>query len=78
VLVATAGVTFSLQATFSSRREIDWPLRAALMGISLVVLLYPDRTVAFLACVPVAGYVAYWVLSRRRFVAAAAVQASGG
>ncbi|MBI4081998.1 MAG: TRAP transporter permease [Candidatus Lambdaproteobacteria bacterium] len=77
VLAAAAGVVFSLQATFHRRREIDWPLRAVLMVLALVALLHPDTALALLACVPVAGFVAYWVLNRRQYVAAAALESTG-
>jgi TRAP transporter 4TM/12TM fusion protein len=65
ILVATIGVTFSLQAHFSDQGAIDVPLRLALAAAALVVLLHPDREVAVLACLVVGLYVAYWILRRR-------------
>ena len=62
---ATVGITFSIQATFTEHRAIDLLLRIVLGAIALVVLLHPDRQVDWLACVPVALFVGYWVLRRR-------------
>jgi len=65
ITTATIGITFSLQAHFSDRRSIDVLLRLVLAGVALVVLLHPDRQLAWLACLPVAGFVGYWILRRR-------------
>jgi hypothetical protein len=65
ILVATTGITFSLQATFTERRALDWPLRLVLAACALVVLLHPSRQAAIVACVPVALFVGYWVWRRR-------------
>jgi TRAP transporter 4TM/12TM fusion protein len=62
---ATIGITFSIQARFVDGRASDALLRLALCAIALVVLLHPDRQVAWLACVPVGLFVGYWVLRRR-------------
>ncbi|MGH6904092.1 MAG: TRAP transporter large permease subunit, partial [Geminicoccaceae bacterium] len=65
VLVATVGITFSLQARFSDRREFDLAARAALAAAALVVLLHPAIELALIAGVAVALFVAYWLLRRR-------------
>lgn len=65
ILTATIGITFSLQARFVDHRAIDALARIVLAAFALVVLLHPDRRVAFLACVPVALFVGYWVMRRR-------------
>jgi len=65
ITVATIGITFSIQAHFAERREFDVTLRLALAAIALVVLLHPDRQLAWLTCLPVAGFVGYWWLRRR-------------
>jgi TRAP transporter 4TM/12TM fusion protein len=65
ITVATIGITFSLQAHFAERREIDVPVRLVLAAAALVVLLHPDRQLAWLTCLPVAGFVGYWWLRRR-------------
>ncbi len=71
VLMATAGITFSLQARFCTRWEFDLVARAVLAAFALVVLFHPDVQVAVLACIPVALFVAYWVLRRRKAEATA-------
>jgi len=65
ITVATVGITFSIQAHFAGRRAIDVPLRLVLAAIALVVLLHPDRQLAWLTCIPVGAFVGYWWLRRR-------------
>jgi TRAP transporter 4TM/12TM fusion protein len=65
VLVATIGITFSLQAAFSDRAAIDVPVRLVLAAIALVVLLCPDKAIAVAACLPVLLFIGYWLLRRR-------------
>jgi TRAP transporter 4TM/12TM fusion protein len=65
LMAATIGISFSLQARFADRSEVDVPLRLVLAALALTVLLHPDRQVAAIACVPVGLFVAYWVLRRR-------------
>jgi TRAP transporter 4TM/12TM fusion protein len=65
VLVATIGITFSLQARFSERRGVDLAARALLAAAALVVLLHPAIEIALMACVPVALFIGYWLLRRR-------------
>jgi TRAP transporter 4TM/12TM fusion protein len=66
VLMSTVGITFSLQARFSARWEIDVLARAILAALSLTVLFYPSLQVAGLVCIPVALFAAYWVVRHRR------------
>jgi len=66
IMTATIGITFSLQARFSDQPALDVPLRIALAAIALVVLLHPNRELAIGACVPVALFVAFWIVRRRR------------
>jgi TRAP transporter 4TM/12TM fusion protein len=75
LLAATIGISFSLQARFAVRREIDIALRLALAAIAFVVLFHPDRQVAWLACLPIVAAVAYWVVRGRAFMEAAASRA---
>lgn len=77
VLVATAtvGITFSIQAKFAHNAAIDIAVRLALAALALVVLLHPERDLAWLACVPVGLAVAYWVLKRRNVPVLAAAEA---
>jgi TRAP-type uncharacterized transport system fused permease subunit len=65
VLMATVGITFSLQARFAARWALDLALRAMLAAAALVVLLHPEVEIAILACVPVALLLGYWLLRRR-------------
>jgi TRAP transporter 4TM/12TM fusion protein len=76
ITTATIGITFSLQANFSDRRAIDVLLRLVLAAVALVVLLHPNRQLAWLACLPVAGFVGYWILRRRN--APVATEAAAG
>ena len=76
VLIATIGITFSIQACFTERHALDVVLRIALAAFALVVLLHPDWQIAILATVPVGLYVAYWIV-RRRGVAVAAPASAG-
>jgi TRAP-type uncharacterized transport system fused permease subunit len=77
VLVATVGITFSLQARFSDRREFDLATRAALAATALVVLLHPAIELALGASVAVALFVGYWLLRRRAERAIAGAPAPG-
>lgn len=65
ITVATVGITFSIQASFAERREIDVPLRLVLAAAALVVLLHPNRQLAWATCIAVGLFVGYWVLRRR-------------
>lgn len=65
ILVATIGITFSMQARFAERAAIDRPIRLLLAAISLLALLHPSEEVAALACVPVGLIIGYWLLRRR-------------
>jgi len=62
---ATVGIIFSIQARFSANRALDLLLRIVLAALALVVLLHPDRQLAWLACVPVGLIIGYWVVWRR-------------
>ena len=66
VLAAAVGLTFSLQARFSSNLLVDVAARVVLAGFALVALAHPDPWIAVAACIPVAGFAAYWLLHRRR------------
>jgi TRAP-type uncharacterized transport system fused permease subunit len=65
ILIATIGITFSLQARFAARRAVDVPLRLILAAFALLALLDPDTTVAALACLPVLVAIGYWFVFRR-------------
>ncbi len=65
LMAATIAVSFSIQAQFSDRSAIDVPLRLVLAALALVVIFHPDRQIAWLTCIPVGLFVAYWILRRR-------------
>jgi TRAP-type uncharacterized transport system fused permease subunit len=65
IMVATIGITFSIQARFADRALFDRSIRLALAALSLVALLHPSEQVAALVCVPVGLIIGYWLLRRR-------------
>ena len=65
VLVATIGITFSLQAVFADRPAIDRLVRLVLAAFALLVLLCPDERIAAAACLPVLLLIGYWLIWRR-------------
>ena len=65
ILVATIGITFSLQARYADSEVGDMTVRLALAALALVVLLCPDDRIAVAACVPVLLIIGYWLLKRR-------------
>jgi TRAP transporter 4TM/12TM fusion protein len=71
LVTATTGVSFAIQAQFSSNRGIDLMLRTVLAAVTMVVLLHPDQRIAALCCVPVGLFVGYWVMRRRNLPAVA-------
>jgi TRAP transporter 4TM/12TM fusion protein len=75
IIIATIGITFSIQAHFAESRAMDVPLRLVLAAIALVVLLHPDRQLAWFACIPVGAFVGYWWLRRRNAPVPARAQA---
>jgi TRAP transporter 4TM/12TM fusion protein len=70
ILIATIGITFSLQASYADRALLDRLARIALFGLGLGVLLHPSEQVAFLLCVPVLLAIGYWFARRRAAFAA--------
>ena len=78
ILVATIGITFSLQAKFAEGRAVDVSVRLLLAALALVVLLDPSERWGVLACVPVVLMIGYWLVWRRSESAAAASQEAVG
>ncbi len=76
ILVATIGITFSLQAMFDDRLWVDRAARGVLAAFALVVLLHPDYRVGSAACVPVLLMIGYWLVVRRPAAAAGLVDTS--
>lgn len=69
ILIATVGITFSLQATFAETRAVDLGVRAVLVAASLYILLSFNDTVSTIVSFGVLAMVGYWVVVRRRIVA---------
>ena len=63
---ATIGITFSLQATFSDRRNVDLGIRLCLAATALFVLFSTNVMAATLASFVVLAIIGYWVLRRRK------------
>jgi TRAP transporter 4TM/12TM fusion protein len=64
VLVATIGITFSLQARFAARRDLDLAARAVLGAVALTALLHPSIALALSAAGAVALFLVFWLLRR--------------
>jgi TRAP-type uncharacterized transport system fused permease subunit len=65
ILVATIGITFSLQARYADSAPADSATRLGLAALSLLVLLCPDERIGAAACVPVLLLIGYWLVRRR-------------
>ncbi len=63
--IATIGITFSLQATYTERRWLDVAVRVVLAAVSLVILFDRSGTVGTIASVPVLATIGYWLVVRR-------------
>src|SRR5579875_3916775 len=72
VLVATVGITFSLQAVYSETRAIDWGVRLALAAMSLFILLSFNDVLSDIVSLGVVAAIAYWVVVRRPKIGAGA------
>jgi len=66
ILIATLGVTFSIQARFSETRLLDLALRLALAALAMLVLFHPSEVVAAIVSIPLLALIAYWFLHRQR------------
>ena len=70
VLMATVGVTFTLQATYSDTRAIDYGVRGVLAAMSLYILFSYNDTAATIVSFGVLAVIGYWFVVRRKIVAA--------
>jgi TRAP transporter 4TM/12TM fusion protein len=68
VMVATLGITFTLQATYSETRAVDLGVRAVLAAMSLYILFSFNDIASDIVSVGVIGVIAYWVVVRRKLV----------
>jgi TRAP transporter 4TM/12TM fusion protein len=65
ILVATVGITFSLQAIYSDTRAIDIAVRLALAAVSLFVLCSFNDYLATAVSFVVLAAIGYWLVYRR-------------
>lgn len=68
VLVATIGITFTLQATYSENRMANIGARCVLAAMSLYILFSYNDFAATIVSFGVLSIVAYWFLVRRKIV----------
>ena len=76
VLIATLGITFTLQATYSETRAVDLGVRAVLAAMSLFILLSFNDIASDIVSIGVISVIAYWVVVRRKIVGGAAPPAT--
>jgi TRAP-type uncharacterized transport system fused permease subunit len=76
VMVATLGITFTLQATYSETRAVDLAVRSVLAAMSLFILFSFNDIASDIVSVGVLAVIAYWVTVRRKIVAGAAPPAT--
>jgi TRAP transporter 4TM/12TM fusion protein len=76
VLVATVGITFSLQATYSETRVIDLAVRGVLAAMALYILFSFNDIASDIVSVGILAVIAYWVGYRRKIVTAMAPPAT--
>jgi TRAP-type uncharacterized transport system fused permease subunit len=69
ILVATVGITFSLQAAFADARMTDRAIRAALAAASLYILFSFNDVLSDIVSVGVLGMIGYWLVYRRKLEA---------
>jgi TRAP-type uncharacterized transport system fused permease subunit len=70
--VATIGITFSLQATYSDSRTVDLGVRLVLAAMSLFVLFSFNDIASDIVSVFILGTIGYWLKVRRKLVAGGA------
>jgi len=68
VLVATLGITFTLQATYPETRAVDLCVRAVLAAMSLFILFSFNDIASDIVSIGVLSIIAYWVVYRRKTV----------
>jgi TRAP transporter 4TM/12TM fusion protein len=71
VMVATIGITFSLQATYSEAPIIDRAVRIVLAAMALYILFSFNDTASDIVSAGVLAVIGYWFVVRRKIVAAA-------
>ena len=68
IMVATLGITFSLQATYAERRAYDIGARLILAAMSLFILLSFYDIASDIVSVGVIAAIVYWFVYRRKIV----------
>jgi len=66
VLVSTVGISFSLQATYSESRLLDWAVRLILAGMALYILFSFNDAASTVVSFAVLAVIGYWLLYRRK------------
>jgi len=69
VMVATLGITFTLQANYSETRAVDLGVRIVLAAMSLYILLSFNDIASDIVSVGVLAVIAFWFVYRRKIVA---------
>jgi TRAP-type uncharacterized transport system fused permease subunit len=68
-LVATVGITFSLQANYSETRPVDLGVRLVLAAMALYVLFSFNDTASTIVSFGILAFIAYWGVVRRKVLA---------
>jgi TRAP transporter 4TM/12TM fusion protein len=77
IIVATVGLTFSLQATYSDNRTIDRAFRVLLAGLALYIVLSFNDLVSDIVSVMILAAIGYWIVYRRKHVEASPPRRAG-
>jgi TRAP-type uncharacterized transport system fused permease subunit len=72
VLVATVGITFTLQGTYSETRAVDLGARGVLAAMSLYILFSFNDVASTIVSIGVLAMIGYWFVVRRPIVAGTA------
>jgi TRAP transporter 4TM/12TM fusion protein len=66
ILVATVGLTFSVQSTYSESRLVDRGVRFGLAAVSLYILISFNDTLSTIMSFVVLATIGYWLVVRRK------------
>jgi TRAP-type uncharacterized transport system fused permease subunit len=69
VMVATLGITFTLQANYSETRAVDLSVRIVLAAMSLYILTSFNDIASDIVSVGVLAVITFWLVYRRKIVA---------
>jgi len=65
ILVATLGLTFSVQANYAESRLVDRGVRLVLAAVSIYILISFNDTLSTILSIAVLATIAYWLVYRR-------------